>query len=326
MMGAMMKRRYACSWARILTRLLALTLLFVLTADAACAESGIGLLKHLDVDGVDYIGKTDMTTILFMGTDRQDSDRARARFREGGQADFILLVAIDHNEKQIHLLQIDRDCMAEIKTVGVFGNISGKRVEQICLSYGMGDGFEMSCELTADAVSKLLFDTEIDMYASLPLSGIGIINEALGGVTMKIPADYTRYDPALEKGAELTLTNEQAEYIVRGRKEIDDGSNAGRMQRQQVFIKAAPNQFKSKLRENINFADQFLDALDEVMIASFTRGRIINELNRAYQYDILPVETLAGEYTIGEDGFQEFHADEEALFAWVVDIFYTPNN
>ena len=128
------------------------------------------------------------------------------------------------------------------------------------------------------------------------------------------------------KGAELTLNGQQAEYMVRGRMNIGDGTNAGRMKRQQVYMKAASGQLKARMRENINYADEFLDALDEVMVSNFTRGRIINELNRAYQYDILPAETLAGEYTIGEDGFQEFHADQDALFAWVVDTFYTPNN
>ncbi|MBQ9474805.1 MAG: hypothetical protein IJU69_00925, partial [Bacteroidales bacterium] len=89
---------------------------------------------------------------------------------------------------------------------------------------------------------------------------------------------------------------------------------------------AATNQLRAKLKENANFADTLLDAVEEVMVSNFTRGRIINEVMRAYQYDILPVETLTGEYTIGADGYQQFHADPDGLFAWVVDALYTPNN
>ena len=311
---------------RMLLSCLIIVSLLTALGVGALAESQIGLLKHLDVDGVDYIAKTDVTTVLLMGVDRGADDADRARYREGGQADFLLLVAIDHRDKQIHQLQIERDCMAEIQTVGVLGNISGTRVSQLCLAYGMGDGGEMSCELQRDAVSKLLLDTEIDLYASLPLSGIGVINDALGGVTVVIPEDFTALDPEMVKGAELTLNAQQAEYLVRGRMEIGDGTNAARMQRQQVYMRAATGQFKAKMKEDVNFADELLDALDDVMISNFSRGRIINELNRAYQYDILPVETLAGEYTIGADGFREFHADADALKAWVVETFYTPNN
>ena len=293
---------------------------------SASAESGVGLLRHLEVDGQDYIARTDITTVLLMGVDQRTFDRERAMLHHGGQADFIMLLVVDHGARQIHQLQIDRDCMTEITTIGILGNRSGSRVTQLCLAHGFGDGFEISCELTAEAVSKLLLGTEIDMYASLALNGIGVINEVLGGVTVTLPEDYTVHDPAMVKGATLTLNDQQAEYMVRSRMEIGDGSNASRMQRQQVFIKAATAQFKSKLSENINFADTMLDALEEVMVTNFKRGRIINELNRAYKYDILPVETLAGEYTIGADGFREFYADAEALRQWVLETVYTPNN
>ena len=62
------------------------------------------------------------------------------------------------------------------------------------------------------------------------------------------------------------------------------------------------------------------------MVTNIARGRLVNELNRAYQYDILPVDTLAGEYTIGEDGFKQFHADPDSISAWVAQALYTPNN
>ena len=51
---------------------------------------------------------------------------------------------------------------------------------------------------------------------------------------------------------------------------------------------------------------------------------MINEVTQALTYDILPVETLTGEYTIGSDGFVEFHADEDAVAAWVLQTLYEP--
>jgi len=53
---------------------------------------------------------------------------------------------------------------------------------------------------------------------------------------------------------------------------------------------------------------------------------MINEVNRAYNYDILPAETLAGEYSIGDNGYMEFHADKDAVSAWVIQNLFEPKN
>ena len=302
-------------------------LAFCLGCMPALAESvgTVGLLRHIQVEGVDYVEKTDITAVLLLGIDRRGAlDTSAGRYRQGGQADFQMLVVLDHAARQVHRLQIDRDCMTGIDAVGLSGNVTGRYAAQLCLAYAMGDGGKMSCDLAVDAVSRLLLDTEIPLYAAIGMDGIGAINDVLGGVTVTLPEDYTVYDPEMEAGRTLTLTAQQAEYMVRGRMEISDGTNESRMRRQQVFIAAAQEQLRQRLKENVNFADALLDALDGVMVSNIARGRMINELNRAYRYDILPVETLAGEYITGKDGFGEFYADAEALSAWVLKVFYAP--
>lgn len=55
---------------------------------------------------------------------------------------------------------------------------------------------------------------------------------------------------------------------------------------------------------------------------SISRGRLINELNQAYGYDIQPVKVFTGEYMVGKNGFMEFHAEEEDIRSWVLSTYY----
>ena len=56
---------------------------------------------------------------------------------------------------------------------------------QIWCNLSYGDGKELSCELTVDAVSRLLLDTPIPYYAALNLDGIAALTVRLYGVTGK---------------------------------------------------------------------------------------------------------------------------------------------
>ena len=60
----------------------------------------------------------------------------------------------------------------------------------------------------------------------------------------------------------------------------------------------------------------------ELRRISLTSGRIINELWKDRDYTRESMIHLSGEYKIGEDGFMEFHADEAALKALVMRLFY----
>lgn len=109
---------------------------------------------------------------------------------------------------------------------------------------------------------------------------------------------------------------------------IGDGTNASRMKRQKTYMQAALKKLVEKMTEDANFVGQIYDDLESAMTTNMSRAQMINEANRAYSYDILPIESLVGEYKIGEDGFMEFHADEKELFNWVLKAFYeaSPQN
>lgn len=276
----------------------------------------------VEYDGKQYAFRNNLQTILFMGVDRADETLQQSSFRNGGQADFLLLMVIDQEQKSITQLQIDRDTMAEITILGILGNAAGTRNAQICLSHGFGDGGAQSCEFTMEAVSRLLYGVEMNQYIALRLDSISVLNDAVGGVIVNLEDDFTAYDPTMTAGSTLLLDGDQAEIFIRNRYAVGDGSNASRMKRQRTYMSAIMNTINERLAGNANFVGILYDALGDTMVTNMKRGKLINEAYKASGYTRGEALTLAGEHVVGEDGFVEFHADTAALEQMVIDIFY----
>ena len=111
--------------------------------------------ETMEVDGVTYRRRTDLTTILVMGIDHDSEVEAEGSY-QGGQADFQRLIVIDSKDKTVRQLKIDRDTMAEVTVLGMLGTPVGTTQMQISLAHGFGDGREESCGYARDAVSRLL--------------------------------------------------------------------------------------------------------------------------------------------------------------------------
>ena len=281
----------------------------------------LGYEAVLEVEGVPYRRRKNLTSILMMGVDR---DSPGVGTRSGGQADFLRLVVLDSSAKKVTQIQIDRDTMTPITILGILGDKSGVRTAQICLSHGYGDGGAQSCELTMDAVSNLLFGTPIDFYVAMNLNGIAALNDAVGGVTVTLEHDFSALDPAMTPGTTLTLRGKQAEYFVRNRKDIGVGTNEARMARQQAYLDQLAEQLDTKLSNDKDFAGMLYDALEDYLTTDLSRGRLINETWNAMGYERLPLIELAGEHRVGEDGFMQFIVDEDALRRKVMELFYEP--
>lgn len=278
-------------------------------------------------EGKHYIKKARCVNILLMGIDRsQTTEATGVQFRNGGQADMLLLISLDEKAKTMTAIAIDRDTMTDVTVLGVLGNHAGTKKMQVCLSHGFGDGKAQSCKLACEAVSGLLLGTAIDYYAAMDMDGIPTLNDALGGVAVTLEDDFTMHDPAMFKGATLTLHGKQAEYFVRGRMEVGDGTNASRMKRQQVFMDGLSKRWSEKLSgsANADFVGELFDALSPYLVTDMKRGRMINLAWQARDYANQGTRQLDGEHVIGEDGFVEFHAESSALERLVIQQFYTP--
>lgn len=288
---------------------------------------GFGTLRTVEYEGATWREKPVVTTILLAGIDQTEtSSQSRlsaSKYRQGGQADFLMLMAIDHTDKKIHRLMIDRDTMTDVAILGVFGNETGTRVLQICLAHYFGGTKQDNAKYTVKAVEKFLGGLEVNGYYMADYSAVSVLADTLGGVDVVIPDDMTPVDAGWTAGTPVKLKGKQAESFVRARMSVGDGTNVSRMARQTLFLDSAMPLLRKRLSEDLAFSNTIIGALEPLAVTNFTRSWLISEVNQAYRYEVLPVETLPGEHTVGKDGFVEFHAEAEAPVRWVLEHLYT---
>lgn len=99
-----------------------------------------------------YTPRRGITSVLFMGIDHENDTMPVKGYRNGGQADFLLLMIVSHTDKTVLPIVIDRDTMADVEVLSILGKSVGTKKLQICLSHGFGDGNKQSCILTENAV------------------------------------------------------------------------------------------------------------------------------------------------------------------------------
>lgn len=330
---------------------------------SASADTYASFLPTREYDGVIYEGRTSrsLTTVLLIGYDHMDDgelDDGQQGFTQGGQSDFLLLLAIDHEAKKIRMLQFDRDTMTDVKFYSKFGAYYGTRRQQICLSHAYGDTQELNNRNAIWAVENFLGiagendGAKIDWYISMDITGIGRLNDLLGGVTVPINDDFSYYDPTMVQGTTMTLTGEQAHIYCRQRYFIGDQTNKNRMARQRVYMDAATELLRTKVKENKNFAKQLLNGMGIIYDTSkklddsfgFTTTdydgtpitntpthylmtdnsleAIASLLARVLDYELCEVENIPGVHQIGTQGYWEFIPEEEAGVKWALDALY----
>ena len=288
-------------------------------------SEGFGQLRTVEYKGATYREKPAVTTMLIAGVDKEGAAHnvTAGTYRRGGQADFLLLLAIDHTDKKIHQLQIDRDTMTEVDILGVFGNEVGTRILQICLAHSFGSTPADNAKYTVKAVQNLLDGIEIDGYYMVDYTAVPVLNDALGGVTVNVEFDMTSVNPAWTKGSTVTLHGKEAETFVRSRMTIGAGTNEERMVRQNEFMEKAIKQMNKRISADNKFGETVLNTIGELAVSNMTVKRLAEELVKSHSYQILAVDHPEGEYGFGEDGFVEFHMRDGAATEWVLEHLYT---
>ena len=296
---------------------------------SAAAETVVGDLEArfadvtLEYDGKVYRKRSRVETVLIAGIDKRvDEEPAENEYRNGGQADFIMLIVIDDELDTIQPIQISRDTMTDITVLNVMGSVSGTRYAQICLAHSFGDGREQSCELLAEAVSGLMAGIEISDYYVMNLDGIAAFNDALGGVEVTLAEDFSEFDAEMAAGETIVLDGAQAELYVRGRTGIGDQTDGSRQQRQQQFMEAALDRLAQQIQADSGLFGRVNNALGEYAVTDMSLGRLINIADLAAEYEILPIVRIEGESVLSDKGYMEFYPDEDLLMKTVVDTFY----
>lgn len=272
-----------------------------------------------NIEGVECTKKQNVETYLILGTDKNDdADDKLVR------ADTVMLLAIDRKESTYALLPLDRDAMVTYEIADESGEIIGEATSQLALAYTSGRDDEEGCEITENAVSKLMGGQFINGYVAVNMDSIGKINNILGGVDVTVEDDFDD-GSGLVKGQTVHLSDKQAEEFVRGRKGVGDGTNENRMERQKAYIDGALNALKQKSIEDNSFVSTAMDELKDNIVtdmtnAQFTKiGNILEGDSRTDVPDIKYTRTVNS-----ETGLAEVEYDNVTLNYAIISLFYNP--
>lgn len=281
-------------------------------------------------DGKTYRRNSYVKAILCMGVDRKGGMQETTLSGDAGQADGVFLLAQDTARNQLKILMIPRDSITEITVTDVSqtesnGTVLGKELDHLSLAYSYGEGRETSCQYMTEAVSGLLGGLKIDSYMAADTDVITTLNDAVGGVTVKIPTPgMEARDPAFVFGQQVHLQGAQAEMFVRYRDITKDNSALFRMSQQQEYITGFFQAVKEKSKEDSRIVEKLFELTEENMVTDMGKE----------QYMKIAMDALAdGSLTSGDfriapgmgtatDTYDEFYVDQEALTPVLLELFY----
>lgn len=275
----------------------------------------------LTYNGKDYVPKDNLETFLVMGLDKFEGMSVNDSYNNDKQADFLMLFVFDNEAKKCSAVHINRDTMAEMNVLGVAGNRVDTVTKQIALAHTYGNGRDVSCRNTADAVSDLLKGVKINHYISLTMDSVIVMNDLVGGVEVTVSEDFTGIDETLIKGETVTLMGEQALHYVQTRRGLEDSSNSTRMERQQQYINALHNKYLQRIAEDEEFIIEASLAMSDYIVSDRSVTQLQELARKFSEYEFVGIDNIDGTSALGEQ-FVEFYPDEDSLMSTVIEGFY----
>ena len=269
-----------------------------------------------------YRYNNSIRTYLFMGIDKDEPVHKAEDSISGGQADALFLIVVDKAHSKLSLISIHRNLMTSVKMYNREGEYVGDAELQICLQHGYGDGERLSCQRTADCVSNLFYGIPINGYVSLNMGGIGLLNDALGGVELTVMQDLNvpSRNVQLSEGETKVLNGDEAYVYVRSRDTTQFDSASDRLDRQEQYLnKMIPTMLKKMRRASS--AASIYGASEDYIYSNIDYNRLADEISDITYDPSEGIREVPGEVVMGEQ-LEEFYADDDGLYQLILDVFY----
>ncbi|MFI8367135.1 LCP family protein [Streptomyces sp. NPDC085466] len=202
---------------------------------------GVDINAQLGTDRPKNVDNGSMD-ILVLGSDSRSGDNGAYGKDEGGaRSDTAMVLHVYEGHKEASVVSIPRDTLVDRPACadGQGTEVPGDSRAMFNTAYEVGGP---ACAVkTVEAMSGI----RMDHYIEVDFTGFKKLIDTLGGVeittTQAIKDSKSHLD--LEPGTH-TLDGEQSLALVRTRKSVGDGSDLGRIQLQQAFMKAFIEQLK----------------------------------------------------------------------------------
>ncbi|MFE7269712.1 LCP family protein [Streptomyces sp. NPDC057623] len=208
-----------------------------------------GNLKSVDIDqalGTERPQKVDngSENILVLGSDtRSGSNKKLGGGTDDGSArsDTAMIVHVYEGHKKASVVSIPRDTLIDRPQCTDTNGDTHDAASGVMFNESYGTGGAACAVKTVESISGI----RMDHYLEVDFSGFQKLIDELGGVKVTTTKNINDPDSHLNlKAGAHELTGKQALGLVRTRHGVGDGSDLGRIQLQQAFIKALINQIK----------------------------------------------------------------------------------
>ncbi|MEV0219495.1 LCP family protein [Streptomyces sp. NPDC050704] len=200
-------------------------------------NQALGTDRPLDVDN----GSQD---ILVLGSDtRSGSNKKLGGGTDDGSArsDTAMVVHVYEGHKKASVVSIPRDTLVDRPECTDAEGDTHEADDGAMFNSAYTTGGAACAVKTVESMTGI----RMDHYVEVDFSGFQKLIDELGGVEVTTTKDIKDPDSHLDlKAGEHRLTGKQALGLVRTRHGVGDGSDLGRIQLQQAFIKALVNQVK----------------------------------------------------------------------------------
>lgn len=274
-----------------------------------------------EYNGVEYVKNEDVESFLILGLDKFEDAINNDSYNNDQRADFLMLLVFDNSEKKFTAVHLNRDTMVNMNVLGVAGQKIGTVNKQLALAHTYGNGRDVSCRNTADAVSELLNGVKVNHYLSITMDAVPILNDLLGGVEVTVLDDFSGIDDTLIKGETVTLHGDHALTYVRERYGLEDSSNSTRMVRQRQYMTAVYDKAMLKIENDDNFVIEASSKLADYIVSDRSVNQLQEIAKKLSQYKFTEIETLEGESVV-KDGLMEVRPDADSIDKIVFELFY----
>lgn len=170
--------------------------------------------------------------ILLVGSDRREGNDA-ARF--GERTDTIMLVHLPADRSELTIISFPRDLRVRLPGCVARNGLPGQRAQRGIINSSFSTGGIGCIWKTIETLTGI----HIDHFVIVDFTGFKTLVDAAGGVEVCLPEPiHDTYVPLdLPSGLQL-LRGEQALGYVRVRHGLSNGTDIGRIQRQQRFLSA----------------------------------------------------------------------------------------
>ncbi|WP_090772507.1 LCP family protein [Nonomuraea maritima] len=227
-------------WVRWVVGITLAVVLVVVGATVSITAMLTGNVTHEDVSEADLGATrppkvaTSAMNVLVVGSDQRDGKNAKYGHSIAGErTDTIMLVHVSSERDNAMVVSFPRDSLVQLPACRGTKKFPGQQAHLGMINESFNSGGIGCTWKTIESLTRI----RIDHYVKVDFTGFKSMVNAVGGVQVCLP------EPVDDKKALLrlpagrqTLNGEQALGYVRARYSLGDGSDIGRIQRQQMFI------------------------------------------------------------------------------------------